>query len=106
MWLSVLLVVGSLLAVVVGDSMVTQGQVGLSNIQSQLAAATAAQKRDQVAVAQKAAPPVVVSQAEAQGMQPASKVDYLPQVPLNVPLAVPQTAPLPGQSTTAAPAAT
>jgi hypothetical protein len=94
MWLSAVLVVGSLLAVVVGDAMVSDGQVRLSTIQGQLATATATQKGDQVAVARKAAPPVVVALAKQQGMVPAATVSYLPQVPLNVPLPVPQTAPL------------
>jgi hypothetical protein len=90
--------VGSLLAVVVGDAMVSQGQVRLEATQSQLAAAVAVHKSDQVVVAGKAAPPVVVAQAERDGMVPPPSVVDLPQVPLNVPLPVPQTAPLPGQA--------
>jgi hypothetical protein len=92
MWMSVLLVVGSLLAVVVGDAMMTEGQVSLTNTQSQVAAAVTAQKAYQVAVAQMAAPPVVVAQAESQGLVAPTTVVDLPQVPLNVPLPVPQTA--------------
>ncbi len=103
MWVSGLLVVGSLLAVVLGDALVTEGQVRLSSTQAQLATVVAAQKGYQVEVAQKAAPPVVVAQAKAGGLVPSQVVDYLPQVPLDVPLPVPQTAPLPGQT---APAAT
>jgi hypothetical protein len=93
MWLSGLLVIGSLLSVVVGDTMLAEGQVRLSAIQHQVAAATAVQKATQVAVAERAAPPVVVSQAKSQGLVAPSQVVYLPQVPLNVPLPVPQTAP-------------
>jgi type II secretory pathway pseudopilin PulG len=92
MWMSVLLVVGSLLAVVVGDAMITDGQVRLTATQSQVAAAVTAQKAYQVAVAQLAAPPVVVAQAESQGLVAPTTVVDLPQVPLNVPLPVPQTA--------------
>ncbi len=92
-WLSVFLVVGSLLAVVVGDAMITEGQVRLSATQRQLAAAVAVQKAAQVAVAEKSAPPVVVSQARAQGLVTPPVVVYLPQVPLDVPLPAPQTAP-------------
>ena len=99
MWLSAVLVVGSLLAVVVGDAVVSEGQVRLAATQSQLAAAVAAQKSLQVQVAEKAAPPVVVAQAKRQGLVAPPQVVYLPQVPLNVPLPVPQTAPLPGQAT-------
>jgi formylmethanofuran dehydrogenase subunit D len=91
MWLSAVLVVGSLLAVVVGDALVSEGQVRLSTIESQVAAAVATQKARQVEVAEKAAPPVVVADARAQGMEPAPRVVYLPQVPLSVPLAAPQT---------------
>jgi hypothetical protein len=90
MWLSGLLVVGSLLAVVVGDSMITQGQVRLTNTQSQVAAAVTAQKALQVSVAGIAAPPVVVSEAESAGLVAPTQVVDLPQVPLNVPLPVPQ----------------
>jgi hypothetical protein len=89
MWLSGLLIVGSLLAVVVGDAFVTQGQVRLSTTQRALAAAVATQKTLQVAVAWKAAPPVVVSQARSQGLVAADQVVDLPQVPLNVPLPPP-----------------
>jgi len=100
MWLSCLMVVGSLLAVVVGDTLLAQGQVRLSSLQHQVAAAEAVQKASQVAVAERAAPPVVVSQAEAQGLVAPTQVVYLPHVPLDVPLPVPQTvAPL-GRATT------
>ena len=101
MWLSCLLVVGSLLTVVVGDTLVEEGQVRLSGIQQQVAAAQVTQKAAQVAVAEKAAPPVVVSQAEAQGLVAPTQVVYLPHVPLNVPLPVPQTV-APASTATAA----
>ena len=95
MWASALMVVASLLAVVAGDALVAQGQVRLSTIRSQVAAAEVAQKAAQVEVAEKAAPPVVVAQAKTQGLVVPQTVVYLPQVPLNVPLPVPQTAPSP-----------
>lgn len=94
-WAAGLLVVGSLLAVVVGDALVTQGQVRLSSLQSQVASATATQKSLQATVAQKTAPPVVVGQAEREGMVAPTQVVYLPEVPLDVPLPAPQTTPLP-----------
>jgi hypothetical protein len=93
MWLSGVLVVGSLLSVVVGDALLADGQVRLSAIQGAVASATVQQKAAQVAVAEKAAPPVVVSQAKRQGLVVPSVVVYLPQVPLDVPLPIPQTAP-------------
>jgi hypothetical protein len=94
-WVSGVLVVGSLLAVVVGDALVTEGQVRLSTTQREVAAATASQKALQVAVAQKAAPPVVVEQAKSQGMVAPSQVVYLPRVSLSVPLPIPQVTPAP-----------
>jgi hypothetical protein len=103
MWLSGLLVVGSLLAVVVGDSMITQGQVRLTNTQNEVAAAITAQKALQVSVAQIAAPPVVVSEAESAGLVAPTQVVDLPQVPLNVPLPVPQTTATPATTTPATP---
>jgi hypothetical protein len=98
MWLSGFLVVGSLLAVVAGDALVSEGQVRLSTVESQLAAAVVAQKARQVETAEKAAPPVAVSEAKRLGLVPAPQVGYLPYVPLSTPLPVPQTAPLPGQT--------
>jgi hypothetical protein len=91
------LVVASLLVVVAGDSLVAEGQVRLSTMRSQVAAAEGAQKAAQVEVAEKAAPPVVVAQAKTQGLVAPQMVVYLPQVPLNVPLPVPQTAPPPAK---------
>jgi hypothetical protein len=89
------MVVASLLAVVAGDAMVAEGQVRLTTVRSQVAAAEGVQKAAQVRVAEKAAPPVVVAQAKTQGLVAPQVVVYLPQVPLNVPLPVPQTAPIP-----------
>lgn len=107
MWMSGLLIVGSLLAVVVGDAFVTQGQVRLSTTQRALIAAQATQKSLQVAVAWKAAPPVVVSQAKNEGLVAATQVVYLPQVPLDVPLPPPQIVPssVPASATTTLPPA-
>src|ERR1019366_95987 len=51
MWLSGILVVASLLAVVVGDALITQGQIRLSATQQAVAAATIEQKTAQVNVA-------------------------------------------------------
>jgi hypothetical protein len=103
MWVAGLLVVGSLLAVVVGDAMISDGQVRLTATQGQIAAATTAQKALQVNVASIAAPPVVVSQAESAGMVAPAQVVYLPRVPLNVPLPVPQLTAQPPSTSTALP---
>jgi hypothetical protein len=93
-WLSGLLIVGSLLAVVVGDALITEGQVRLSSVQSQVASALSNEKSLQASVAEKAAPPVVVGQAEGQGLVAPTQVVYLPRVPLDVPLPVPHTTPV------------
>lgn len=86
------LVVGSLLAVVVADDMVAQDQVRLANAQRQIVAATTDHNQLQVSVAERSAPPVVVTQAEHQlGMVTVSKVVDLPYVPLGVVLPEPQT---------------
>ncbi len=88
-----MLVVGSLLAVVVGDAVVAQGQIRLTNTEQAITTATATEKAEQVAVAGMAAPPVVVRAAERLGLvAPASIVD-LPAVPLKVPLPAPDTTP-------------
>jgi hypothetical protein len=95
LWVAAILVVGSLLSVVVADALLTQGQVRLTSLQAQVATATATQKSLQADVAQKAAPPVVVSQAESQGLVAPAQVIYLPAVPLDVPLPVPHLTPAP-----------
>jgi hypothetical protein len=91
---SIALVAGSLFAVVAGDDLVTQGQIRLSGIQRQIAAATATEKSEQVAVAQLAAPTRVVRMAETQdGLVTTPSVIDLPEVPLDVPLPAPATGP-------------
>jgi hypothetical protein len=100
MWVAGLLVVGSLLAVVVGDALITEGQIRLSKTQRQVAATIATQKSLQVAVAEKAAPPVVVKQAKSEGLVAPSQVVYLPRVRLDVPLPVPHTTPAPPPAAT------
>lgn len=95
MWLSAVLITGSLLSVVAGDALLTEGQVSLAAEQSQVVGAQATQKTLQVAVAERSAPPVVVAQAKSQGLIAPNTVVDLPEVPLDVPLPAPQTAPLP-----------
>ncbi len=105
-WLSVALVVGSLLVVVVGDALVAQGQVRLSDVQQRIAVAEAVQKSMQSDVAQLAAPDRVVAQGIALGLTAPSQVIDLPQVPLGVPLPTPQTAPATGARVATARAST
>jgi hypothetical protein len=92
LWAGGVLVVGSLLAVVVGDAVVAQGQIRLANTQQAIVAATATEKAEQVTVAGMAAPPVVVRAAEGLGLVAPTSIVDLPAVPLNVPLPIPNTA--------------
>ena len=103
-WLAVGLVVGSLLVVVVGDTMVAQGQVRLAKIQLAIAAQQATQKSMQTEVAQLAAPDRIVAQAIAHGLTAPAQVVNLPEVPLTVPLPVPDTSPAGALPAVAAPA--
>ncbi len=91
LWIGGALVVGSLFAVVVGDAVVAQGQIRMTNTQQAIAAATATEKSKQVAVAGMAAPPVLVREAESLGLVAPSSIVDLPTVPLNVPLPTPDT---------------
>jgi hypothetical protein len=85
------LIIGSLLSVVVADDLVAQGQIRLAHTQSLTAAALAQQKQLQVAVAQLAAPQIVVTEARQLGMVAPTQIVDLPSVPLNVALPVPDT---------------
>jgi hypothetical protein len=91
LWAGGVLVVGSLLAVVVGDAAVAQGQIHLTQTQQAIAGATATEKTAQVAVAGMASPPVVVRTAERLGLVAPTSIVDLPAVPLNVPLPAPDT---------------
>ena len=99
-WLAVALIVGSLLAVVVGDTLVAQDQVRLARLQSAIGSAQAAQKSMQTEVAQLAAPDRVVQQGIALGLTAPAQVVNLPEVPLNVALPVPDTTPVGAPATT------
>ncbi len=90
-WLAVAVVVASLLLVVVGDALVAQNQIRLTDVQLQISAAQANQKSMQVDVADLAAPDRVVAQALADGLVTSKSVTELPYVPLDVPLPVPHT---------------
>ena len=93
---SALLVVGSLMAVVVADDVVAQGQVQLSSVQQQVNSLTNTHRELQTGVSVQQAPQMVVSVAENQlGMVSPGQITDLPQVSLATPLPVPQTAPLP-----------
>jgi cell division protein FtsB len=93
---SALLVVGSLMAVVVADDVVAQGQVQLSAVQQQVDSLTNTHRELQTGVSVQRAPQMVVNLAENQlGMVSPGQITDLPQVSLSSPLPVPQTAPIP-----------
>jgi len=71
-----------------------QGQVRMAGLQSGIDAQITTQKAMQSEVAQLAAPDRVVAQAIGYGLVAPGSVTDLPQVPLNVPLPVPDTAPV------------
>jgi hypothetical protein len=102
LWLAVTLVVGSLLVVVIGDALVAQGQVRLAAVQTSIGNQQTIQKAAQSDVAERAAPDQVVAEAIADGMvAPQSDTD-LPEVPLNVPLPIPDTSSAPAPTKPAA----
>lgn len=91
--LSASLVVGSLLAVVVGHSMLAQGQVRLTSAQTQMANEQAIHRQLLASVAQAENPAQIIAEAKNLGLVPPANVKQLPAVPLNTPI---------GQGTTTA----
>jgi hypothetical protein len=107
MLVSAVLVVGSLMAVVIGDDIIAQDQVSLSSAQQQVAALTNTHRELQIAVSVQQAPQAVVKTAEGQlGMVPPGQITDLPEVSLATPLPVPQTAPNPAPAPTPATSST
>ncbi|MGA2838416.1 MAG: hypothetical protein ABSF84_17670 [Acidimicrobiales bacterium] len=89
--MAVVLVVASLLVVVVGDALVAQDQIRLTDVQTQISTDQATQKSMQTEVSALAAPDKIVAQGLADGLTESRSVVDLPYVPLDVPLPVPQT---------------
>ncbi len=111
--LGVLLLVGSLLAVVVGHAMLTSGSVRLSAEQARLAAAQATHRQEIVQVARLETPSRIVEQAEQQlHMVSPAQIDQVPHVSLRARVAAPGRAASPtsdettGTGTVATPNAT
>jgi hypothetical protein len=94
----------SLLAVVIGQSMLAAGQVRLSALQSELSAEQAAHRAQQLAVAQLETPSRIVQEAEQQlHMVQPNQVTQLPAADLGTPQHPPNVAPAPPVTTTTAP---
>jgi Tfp pilus assembly protein PilX len=101
--LAVSLVVGTLLAVVVAQAILANGQVTLSGLQHQLALEQSLHRQGELAVSQLETPSRIVGSASTQlhMVRPAG-VTELPYVSLSVPLPTPKVTPGP-TATAAAP---
>ncbi|HEX4174612.1 MAG TPA: hypothetical protein VHY81_01760 [Acidimicrobiales bacterium] len=92
---SVSMVVTSLLAVVVAQALLANGQVRLSSLQHELSLEQSAHRQAELAVSSLETPPRIVSAATSQGMVHPADVVELPYVSLSVPLATPKVTPAP-----------
>jgi hypothetical protein len=93
---SVAMVVAALLAVVVGQAILANGQVRLAALQHQLTMEQSAHRQAELAVSQLETPSRIVAAASGQlhMVRPASVVE-LPYVSLSVPLPTPKVTPSP-----------
>jgi len=101
--LSVSIVVAALLAVVVAQALLANGQVRLSSLQHDLTFEQAAHRQAELAVAQLETPSRIVAAASGEGMVRPAGVVELPYVSLSVPLPTPKVTPAaaPAPATTA-----
>jgi hypothetical protein len=97
--ISVAMVVAALLAVVVGQAILANGQVRLATLQHQLTMEQSAHRQAELAVSQLETPSRIVAAASGQlhMVRPASVVE-LPYVSLSVPLPTPKVAPAPASA--------
>jgi hypothetical protein len=89
------LVLCALLAVVIGQAMLANGQVRLAGIQQELQLEQASHRQQELDVSQRETPARIVAAASAQGLIHPAQVIELPYVPLSTPLATPKVAPAP-----------
>jgi hypothetical protein len=94
------MVVAALLAVVVGQALLANGQVRLAALQHQLTLEQSAHRQAELAVSQLETPSRIVAAASGQlhMVRPASVVE-LPYVSLSVPLPTPKVTPAPAPTT-------
>ena len=94
--ISVAMVVAALLAVVVGQALLANGQVRLSTLQHRLTMEQSAHRQAELAVSQLETPSRIVAAASGQlhMVRPAGVVE-LPYVSLSVPLPTPKVTPAP-----------
>ncbi len=92
--LSVSMIVVALLAVVVAQALLANGQVRMSTLQHQLSLEQSAHRQAELAVSQLETPSRIVGAALSQGMTH-PVVTELPYVSLSVPLPTPKVTPAP-----------
>ncbi len=92
---SISIVVAALLAVVVAQAFLANGQVKLSGLQHQLTLEQSAHRQAELAVAGLETPSRIVAAASGQGMVRPATVTELPYVSLSVPLPTPKVTPAP-----------
>jgi|HubBroStandDraft_6_1064221.scaffolds.fasta_scaffold1818201_1 hypothetical protein len=93
--IAVCLVVGALLAVVVGQALLANGQVRLSALQHTLSLEQAAHRQHELTVAQLETPARIVAAATNQLHMAHDPATQLPYVKLTVPLQTPTVTPAP-----------
>ena len=93
--MSVSVVVASLLAVVVAQALLANGQVRLSTLQHDLSLEQSTHRQAELNVSGLETPPRIVSAATSQGMVHPASVVELPYVSLSVPLPTPKVTPAP-----------
>jgi hypothetical protein len=104
---SVTLVVGTLLAVVVAQAILANGQVKLSGLQHELSLEQSLHRQGELAVAQLETPSRIVGSASnQQHMVRPDQVTELPYVSLSVPLPIPKVTPRPAAPAASATATT
>jgi Tfp pilus assembly protein PilX len=89
------MVVVSLLAVVVAQAFLANGQVRLSALQNELSLEQSAHRQAELSVSSLETPPRIVSAATSQGMVHPATVIELPYVSLSVPVPTPDVTPAP-----------
>jgi len=97
--LSVIAVLASLLAVVIGHAMLAQDQVRISSAQAALSAEQNLHRQEVLSVARLETPSRISAEAQNQFHLAPDHVSQLPSVPLSTPLATPKVAAAPVAST-------
>jgi hypothetical protein len=105
--IALVLVVGSLLAVVIGQAVLANDQVQMSALQQELSLEQSTHRQAEVRVAGLETPQRIVGDATKAGMIHTAQVIELPYVSLKVAIATPNVTPAPpATTTTTAPPAT